>query len=168
MDLDGPLRAQRALKVERPPTLWEADTETKPFLALLGELIALGLGRGNELAELTLNVANVVVEPDDEDGSIPEGEYVAITVRDRGASPRPEPCVRLEPQPERPGRFTGIRGTSATRARSPWSSLASPDPRDSVDPVDAVVEPLVVRFSVDVHADLLGHPAGGSVLRSHQ
>jgi hypothetical protein len=84
MDLDGPLRAQTAVKVERPPTLWEADTETEPFLALLGELIALGLGRGNELTDLTLNVANVVVEPDDEDGSIPEGEFVAITLRGAG------------------------------------------------------------------------------------
>ena len=85
MDLDGPLRAQTAVKVERPPALWEADTEVEPFLALLGELIALGLGRGNELAGLTLNVANVVVEPDDEDGSIPEGEFVAITVRGGGS-----------------------------------------------------------------------------------
>ena len=85
MDLDGPLRAQTAVKVERPPALWEADTETEPFLALLGELIALGLGRGKELAGLTLNVANVVVEADDEDGSIPEGEFVAITVKGGGS-----------------------------------------------------------------------------------
>jgi hypothetical protein len=85
MDLDGPLRAQTAVKVERPPALWEADTETEPFLGLLGELISLGLGRGNEPAGLTLNVANVVVEPDDEDGSIPEGEFVAITVRGSGS-----------------------------------------------------------------------------------
>jgi hypothetical protein len=85
MDLDGPLRDQTAVKVERPPALWEADTEVEPFLALLGELIALGLGRGNELAALTLNVANVVVEADDEDGSIPEGEFVAITVRGGGS-----------------------------------------------------------------------------------
>jgi hypothetical protein len=84
MDLDGPLRDHTAVKVERPPTLWEADTETEPFLALLGELIALGLGRGNELADLTLNVSNVVVEPDDEEGSISEGEFVAITLRGAG------------------------------------------------------------------------------------
>ena len=63
MDLDGPLRAQSSLKVERPPTLWEAETEVEPFLALLGQMIALalGLGRGNELGDLTLNVSNVVV-----------------------------------------------------------------------------------------------------------
>jgi hypothetical protein len=88
MDLDRPLRAQASLKVERPPTLWEAETEVEPFLALLGEMIALGLGRGNELAELTLNVSNVVVEPDEDDWEvdrIPDGEYVAITVRGAGA-----------------------------------------------------------------------------------
>lgn len=88
MDLDGPLRAQTALKVERPPTLWEAETEVEPFLALLGEMIALGLGRGNELGDLTLNVSNVVVEPDEDDEEvewIPDGEYVAITIRGAGA-----------------------------------------------------------------------------------
>lgn len=88
MDLDGPLRAQSSLKVERPPTLWEAETEVEHFLALLGQMIALGLGRGNELGDLTLNVSNVVVEPDQDDEEvewIPGGEYVAITVRGAGA-----------------------------------------------------------------------------------
>lgn len=86
MDLDGPLRARTSLKVERPPTMWEADTQTEPFLLLLGELIALGLGRGNRLEELTLNVSNVVVEADRHDGgSIPEGEFVAISVRGAGS-----------------------------------------------------------------------------------
>jgi hypothetical protein len=88
MDLDGPLRAQSSLKVERPPTVWEAETEVEPFLALLGQMIALGLGRGNELGDLTLNVSNVVVAPDQDDGEverIPGGEYVAITVRGAGA-----------------------------------------------------------------------------------
>jgi hypothetical protein len=88
MDLEGPLRAQTSLKVERPPTLWEAETEVEPFLALLGEMIALGLGRGNELADLTLNVSNVAVERDEDDEEaewIPDGEYVAISVRGAGA-----------------------------------------------------------------------------------
>jgi hypothetical protein len=84
MDLDGPLRAHAPLKVERPPLLWEAETEPGTFLALLGGLIALGLGRGNDLADLTLHVANVVVEPDEEGGSIPQGEFVAISIRGGG------------------------------------------------------------------------------------
>ena len=112
MDLDGPLRAQTAIKVERPPALWEADTETEPFLALLGELIALGLGRGNELAGLTLNVANVVVEPDDEGGSIPEGEFVAITVR--GGGSWDDEVWRAGRRPDT-GLFEGV-GPAAERA----------------------------------------------------
>ena len=53
---------------------------------MLGEMIALGLGRGTELADLTLNVSNVTVDPDeDEEGeAIPEGDYVAVTVRGAG------------------------------------------------------------------------------------
>ena len=169
MDLDGPLRAQTAVKVERPPALWEADTETEPFLALLGELIALGLGRGNELAGLTLNVANVVVEPDDEDGSIPEGEFVAITVRGGGSWDddiwRPGQRARdrssaraSDPPPSGRGGLRVLERTSATRARSPCSSLVCPSPGDPVDPVHAVAEPLVVDLAVDVHAELLRRP----------
>ena len=112
MDLDGPLRAQTAIKVERPPALWEADTETEPFLALLGELIALGLGRGNELAGLTLNVANVVVEPDDEGDSTPEGEFVAITVR--GGGSWDDEVWRAGRRPDT-GMFEGV-GPAAERA----------------------------------------------------
>jgi len=112
MDLDGPLRAQTAIKVERPPTLLEADTETEPFLALLGELISLGLGRGNELTGLTLNVANVVVEPDDEGGSIPEGEFVAITVR--GGGSWDDEVWRAGRRPDA-GLFEGV-GPAAERA----------------------------------------------------
>jgi len=112
MELDAPLRAQSAVKVERPPALWEADTESEPFLALLGELIALGLGRGNDLARLTLNVANVVVEPGDEDGPIPEGEFVAITVR--GSGSWDDEVWRAGQRPGT-GLFEGL-GPAATRA----------------------------------------------------
>ena len=97
MDLEALLRAHVFMKVERPPQLWSPDTEDErwlsphlpgPFLRMLGEMIALGLGRGNELEDLTLNVSNVVVEPDEDDDEvewIPDGEYVAITVRGAGA-----------------------------------------------------------------------------------
>ena len=84
MDLEALLRAHAFMRVERPPRMWSPDVEDEPFLLMLGEMIALGLGRGNELAELTLNVSNVVVEPDEEGGSIPEGDFVAITVRGTG------------------------------------------------------------------------------------
>jgi hypothetical protein len=87
MDLEALLRAHAFMKVERPPEMWSPDTEDARFLRMLGEMIALGLGRGSELADLTLNVSNVTVDPDEEDDegeSIPEGDYVAVTVRGAG------------------------------------------------------------------------------------
>ena len=86
MDLEAHLRSHAFMKVERPPLMWSPDTEDEPFLLMLGEMIALGLGRGSELADLTLNVSDVTVDPDeDEEGeSIPEGDYVAVTVRGAG------------------------------------------------------------------------------------
>jgi len=86
MYLEAHLRSHAFMKVERPPLMWSPDTEDEPFLLMLGEMIALGLGRGTELADLTLNVSNVTVDPgEDEEGeSIPEGDYVAVTVRGAG------------------------------------------------------------------------------------
>jgi hypothetical protein len=87
MDLEAHLRSHAFMKVERPPLMWSPDTEDEPFLLMLGEMIALGLGRGTELADLTLNVSNITVDPDEEDDegeSIPDGDYVAVTVRGAG------------------------------------------------------------------------------------
>jgi len=87
MDLEALHRAHGFMRVEQPPLLWSPDTEDEPFLRMLGEMIALGLGRGNELEDLTLNVSNVVVGADEEDDEVewvPDGEYVAITVRGAG------------------------------------------------------------------------------------
>ena len=87
MDLEAHLRSHAFMKVERPPLMWSPDTEDEPFLLMLGEMIAHGLGRGTELADLTLNISNVTVDPDAEDDegeAIPEGDYVAITVRGAG------------------------------------------------------------------------------------
>ncbi len=84
MRLDALLRAHAYMKVERPPELWEADTQDVRLLPLLGEMIAAALSTGTPLGELTLNAANVVVEaPDDaeDDPMVPTpGEYVALTV----------------------------------------------------------------------------------------
>ena len=55
MKLDALLRAHGFMKVERPPEIWEADTEDTRFVPLLGEMIAAALAGGGELAELTLN-----------------------------------------------------------------------------------------------------------------
>ena len=84
MRLDALLRAHSFMKIERPPELWEADTDDVRLLPLLGEMIATPLSYGIRLEELTLNASNVVVEPD-EDGAEQQlfplpGEYVALTV----------------------------------------------------------------------------------------
>src|SRR5512145_2670369 len=84
MRLEPVLRAHAYMKVERPPELWEADTQDWQFLALLGEIIAAALAGGTPLGELTLSASNIVVEPseDAEDPVVPRpAEYVAITVR---------------------------------------------------------------------------------------
>ena len=74
------------MKIERPPEIWEAETEDTRFLPLLGEIIAAALVSGTPLGDLTLNASNIVVEPP-EDGEAamvpPPGQYVAITVRGR-------------------------------------------------------------------------------------
>ena len=83
-ELDGLLNAHAYLRVERPPTLWPPDSELEPFTRLLGEMIAAGLVRnGGVLAELTLNVSNVVIEPEVA-GPLPAGEFVAVTIRGQG------------------------------------------------------------------------------------
>ena len=56
MELDAVLRAHAFLQVERPPAMWEPDAELETFLRMLGEMIVIGLNRGNELADLVLNV----------------------------------------------------------------------------------------------------------------
>src|SRR5262245_42326541 len=83
MRLDALLRAHGFMRIERPPELWEADTEDVRLLPLLGDMIAAGLAAGASLGDLTLNVSNIVVEPFDDNACshLPAvGEYVAITV----------------------------------------------------------------------------------------
>jgi glutamate/tyrosine decarboxylase-like PLP-dependent enzyme len=85
MRFDELIRAHGFMRTERPPTLWEADTEDVRFVPLLGEMLGAALSRGPELAELTLNVSNVVVESEEgvetDDSSFPPaGDYVAVTV----------------------------------------------------------------------------------------
>jgi hypothetical protein len=85
--LEAFLRAHAFMRVEQPPELWEADTDDESFLRMLGLMIVIGLNRGNELADLVLSVANVTVEPDEdeeEEAWLPEGDYVAVTIRGAG------------------------------------------------------------------------------------
>ena len=87
MRLDEILVAHGFMRVERPPVLWEADTDDERFLFMLGEMIVVGLGRGNELADLTLAVSNIVVEEEDDPHEtlwLEPGEYVSVTVKGPG------------------------------------------------------------------------------------
>jgi hypothetical protein len=87
MELDGYLRAHAFMRVERPPELWEADTEEEPFLRMLGELIVVGLNRGNELGDLVLAASNVTVEAEGDDEErmwLEPGDYLALTIRGAG------------------------------------------------------------------------------------
>ena len=84
MKLEALLGKFPALKVERPPELWEAETtDEKSLVALLEAMIAA-------TAADTLNFSNVVVEPsaDEERGpnDIPEGEFVALTASGSNAA----------------------------------------------------------------------------------
>lgn len=63
--------------------LWEADGEYEHFVPLLGEMIVVGLTRGNILEDLTMLASNVVVEAYAA-GDIPSGEFVAISIKGRG------------------------------------------------------------------------------------
>ena len=86
MRLDSILRAHAFMQVERPPELWEVDSEDVRFLPLLGEMIVVGLRHGVELAGLTLSAVNVVVEEAAASETGPAaGEYVAVTVSGPGS-----------------------------------------------------------------------------------
>ena len=73
MKLDVLLEKFTSLKLERPPELWEARTDGKSLVTLLGKMISA-------TAADTLNASNVVVEPSADESPIPEGEFVALTV----------------------------------------------------------------------------------------
>jgi hypothetical protein len=84
MNIEPYLAGHAFMQVERPPLLWEIEAQEEPFLRLLGELIAVGLGRGNDLSELVLSAANVTVPPEAAADRLPWGDYVAISVRGKG------------------------------------------------------------------------------------
>ncbi len=88
MRFDEILTAHGFMRTERPPLMWEADTEDERFIPLLGEMIVVGLNAGNEPAQLTLAVSNVTVEEDDDDEPetpwVEPGDYVAVTVKGPG------------------------------------------------------------------------------------
>jgi hypothetical protein len=87
VNLEPLVRAHAFLRIERPPEIWEADTDDTRFVPLLGEMIAAGLAGGAPLRELTLNVANIEsAGPEHEDGGdlhAPAGRFVGVTISGR-------------------------------------------------------------------------------------
>ena len=79
MKLDGIVRAHEFMHIERPPLLWEADTQDEVFIRL-GEMISFALQRSKDVSALALNVANVAVDPHAVREGMPAGEYLAVTV----------------------------------------------------------------------------------------
>jgi hypothetical protein len=79
IDTGAVLRSHHYMRTERPPVLWDLSVDDEEiFYRLLGEAIAHGLGRGNELGGLTLKADNIVVEHDD--GLTEPGDYIGITI----------------------------------------------------------------------------------------
>ena len=117
MKLDGIVRAHEFMHIERPPVLWEIDTEDELFIRLLGEMIAFALRRSSDVSALTLNVANVVVDPETSSDRMPAGEYVAVTVRGPGSG-TPELVWR----PNAPLTFGpfGDLDMAASKSRAVW------------------------------------------------
>lgn len=112
-ELEALLTSHAFLRVERPPELWALDAELEPFISLLGEMIAAGLVRnGQRLEEVTLNVSNVTVEPSAA-GSLPEGDFVAVTIRSEGDW-RPE--VTWHPEQDAPDPLVSADLENAARA----------------------------------------------------
>ncbi len=62
VDVESVRRAHAFLRTEAPPEPWQMDAD-ETFFPLLGEMIAAGLARGNELGDITLSFANVRVKP---------------------------------------------------------------------------------------------------------
>jgi hypothetical protein len=131
------LRAHAFMRTEAPPEPWTPEADDETFLGLLAEMIVAGLVRGNDLTELTLSAANVVVEQDpadDEAQSTPPGEFVAFIVSgggewtpertwspDRGANPPPFVTDDLEAAAVRAGAAYGYtRATDGGGAVVVW------------------------------------------------
>ena len=55
------LRAHAFMRTEAPPETWQPEADDESFFRVLGEIIAAGLARRNELADLTPNNKGVEV-----------------------------------------------------------------------------------------------------------
>jgi hypothetical protein len=79
VDLAALIRAHPFITIEYPPELWQPDVDDVRFIPFFGEVIVASLVRnGQVLADVTINVSNVVIEPSAA-GPMPAGEFIGIT-----------------------------------------------------------------------------------------
>ena len=88
MKLDDLLLAYQPMTVQRPPELWEGETESARLVPLLDAMIAVAIDGDATRGDLILNASNIVVPVDDDPdvsdgGGLPAGEFVGLTVRGR-------------------------------------------------------------------------------------
>ncbi|HVF08006.1 MAG TPA: hypothetical protein VNC60_05460 [Actinomycetota bacterium] len=76
-------RAHSYLRTEAPPDPWQPNADDEAFFGLLGEMIVMGLAKGNELGDLTLSFANVTIDEPAAD-PMPAGDHVSVTIRGPG------------------------------------------------------------------------------------
>lgn len=123
------------LAVERPPRLWDADTDEAQLRVLLDAMIAAARGGAAADSRLVLNVSNVVVEPatdrdEDEEPEPRPGEYVAVTV---SGSTDLGPDSRWPPRrPERPSALLESLQALFPPARVPFAYVRRIAPAGSV------------------------------------
>ena len=132
MELGPLLNAHGYLRVERPPVLWEAAADDVALVRTLGEMIAAGLQRGNELGDIVLRANNVTVFADpDEELTVPApGDYVALSILGAGDW-RPE--IHWRPgQPGAPVLVSGGLDRAARAAGIPYAYTRSDGDSGSV------------------------------------
>jgi hypothetical protein len=134
--LDALLRAHGFTKVERPPELWEADTDDARFIPLLGEIIAAILSRGATLEETVLRANNMEIplwDDEPEDAERPQepapGEYVAITVLGRASG---EPQGTWLPGPRSQAPLLNRLHERLETAGAAWAYVRSIPPESSI------------------------------------
>ena len=79
MNLEPVLREFGFLEVQRPPLLWDVDTDRERLIPLLQAMVSEALSRSARPETLTLNASNIVVD-EDAGPSIPHGEFVGLTL----------------------------------------------------------------------------------------
>jgi hypothetical protein len=118
-DLDALIAAHPFITIERPPELWQPDANDVRFIRFFGELLALLLARnGGELAAVTVNISNMVVEASAA-GPMPDGEFVAIT--GFGAGDWSPEIARCPAPQSRPALGTEDLEAAAAAAGAAWA-----------------------------------------------